>query len=108
MDSRPPGISPGRLLLIYGVALVTLFVVVPSALYFIIDPERLDLDDRARAGVRTAEFVMGVAVAQPHELTRRRFPGSIVKLETFGIDGEVKRRGSENEQRHERDAVDEQ
>ena len=48
MDSRPPGITPGRLLLIYGVALVTLFVLVPAALYFIIDPERLDLDDAAR------------------------------------------------------------
>ena len=49
MDSRPPGISPGRLLLIYGVALVTLFVLVPAALYFILDPERLDLDDAVRA-----------------------------------------------------------
>ena len=49
MDSRPSGISPGRLLLIYGVALVTLFVLVPAALYFILDPERLDLDDAARA-----------------------------------------------------------
>ena len=49
MDSRPPGISPGRLLLIYGVAIVTLFVLVPAALYFILDPERLVLDDRARA-----------------------------------------------------------
>jgi pimeloyl-ACP methyl ester carboxylesterase len=48
VDSRPPGISPGRLLLIYGVALVTLFVLVPAALYFILDPERLDLDDAAR------------------------------------------------------------
>ncbi len=48
MDSRPPGISPGRLLLIYGVALVTLFVLVPAALYFTLDPERLDLDDAAR------------------------------------------------------------
>ena len=48
MDSRPPGISPGRLLLLYGVALVTLFVLVPAALYFILDPERLDLDDAAR------------------------------------------------------------
>ncbi len=49
MDSKPPGISPGRLLLIYGVALVTLFVLVPAALYFILDPERLDLDAAARA-----------------------------------------------------------
>ena len=48
MDSSPPGISPGRLLLIYGVALVTLFVLVPGALYFILDPERLDLDDAVR------------------------------------------------------------
>ncbi len=49
MDSKPPGITPGRLLFIYGVALVTLFVLVPAALYFIIDPERLDLDAAARA-----------------------------------------------------------
>jgi pimeloyl-ACP methyl ester carboxylesterase len=49
VDSRPPGISPGRLLIIYGVAIVTLFVLVPAALYFILDPERLDLDDAARA-----------------------------------------------------------
>ena len=35
-QSRPPGISPGRLLLIYGVAIVTLFVLVPAALYFIL------------------------------------------------------------------------
>jgi len=48
MRSESPGISPGRLLLIYGVALVTLFILVPAALYFIIDPERLDLDDAAR------------------------------------------------------------
>jgi len=50
VDSKPPGISPGRLLLIYGVALVTLFVLLPAALYFALDPERLDLDDAARAG----------------------------------------------------------
>jgi pimeloyl-ACP methyl ester carboxylesterase len=48
MRSETPGISPGRLLLIYGVALVTLFVLVPAALYFTLDPERLDLDDAAR------------------------------------------------------------
>lgn len=48
MDSKPPGITPGRLLFIYGVALVTLFVLLPAALYFILDPERLDLDDAAR------------------------------------------------------------
>ena len=48
MDSRPPGISPGRLLLIYGVAFVTLFVLLPATLYFTLDPERLDLDDAAR------------------------------------------------------------
>ena len=48
MQSKEPGISPGRLLLIYGVALVTLFVLVPAALYFVIDPERLDLDAAAR------------------------------------------------------------
>lgn len=49
MDSSAPGISPGRLLFIYGVALVTLFVLVPAALYFTLDPERLDLDAAARA-----------------------------------------------------------
>jgi pimeloyl-ACP methyl ester carboxylesterase len=49
VDSSPPGISPGRLLLIYGVAFVTLFVLIPAALYFTFDPERLDLDDAARA-----------------------------------------------------------
>jgi len=49
VDSKPPGISPGRLLLIYGVAIVTLFVLVPAALYFTLDPERLDLDAAARA-----------------------------------------------------------
>jgi pimeloyl-ACP methyl ester carboxylesterase len=49
VDSRPPGISPGRLLLIYGVAFVTLFMLVPAALYFTLDPERLDLDAAARA-----------------------------------------------------------
>ena len=49
MDSRPPGISPGRLLIVYGVALVTLFVLVPAALYFTLDPERLTLDAAARA-----------------------------------------------------------
>ena len=52
--SRPPGISPGRLLFIYGVALVTLFVLVPAALYFTIDPERLDLDDAARKSLSSA------------------------------------------------------
>ncbi len=49
MDSRPPGISPGRLLLLYGVSLLTLFVVIPAALYVLLDPERLDLDAAARA-----------------------------------------------------------
>jgi pimeloyl-ACP methyl ester carboxylesterase len=48
VDSKPPGISPGRLLVIYGVALVTLFVLIPAALYFSLDPERLELDDAAR------------------------------------------------------------
>jgi pimeloyl-ACP methyl ester carboxylesterase len=57
---RPePGISPGRLLLIYGVALVTLFVVVPAALYLILDPERIDLDGAARASASSgsSQFV---------------------------------------------------
>jgi len=56
VDSRPPGISPGRLLLIYGVALVTLFVLVPAVLYVTIDPERLDLDDAARKSA-SGQFV---------------------------------------------------
>jgi len=56
MHAEEPGISPGRLLLIYGVALVTLFLVVPAALYFIIDPERLDLDDAARKSAQ-GQFV---------------------------------------------------
>ena len=54
MDSKP-GISPGRLLLIYGVALVTLFVLIPAGLYVALDPERLDLDDAARASA-TGQF----------------------------------------------------
>lgn len=49
MDSRPPGITPGRLLVIYGVSFLTLFVLIPAALYFLLDPERLDLDAAARA-----------------------------------------------------------
>jgi len=49
VDSKRPGISPGRLLLIYGVALVTLFVLLPAVLYVALDPERLELDDAARA-----------------------------------------------------------
>jgi len=56
VDSRPPGISPGRLLLIYGVALVTLFVLLPAGLYAALDPERLDLDDAARRGA-AGQFV---------------------------------------------------
>jgi pimeloyl-ACP methyl ester carboxylesterase len=56
MSAKPPGISPGRLLLIYGVALVTLFVLVPAALYLIFDPERLDLDDAARKSA-SGQFV---------------------------------------------------
>jgi len=54
MSAESSGISPGRLLLIYGVALVTLFVLVPAALYLILDPERLDLDGAARASASSA------------------------------------------------------
>ena len=54
MSAESSGISPGRLLLIYGVALVTLFVLVPAALYLILDPESLDLDGAARASVSSA------------------------------------------------------
>jgi pimeloyl-ACP methyl ester carboxylesterase len=56
VDSSPPGISPGRLLLIYGVAFLTLFVLIPAALFFALDPERLDLDDAARASA-AGQFV---------------------------------------------------
>jgi pimeloyl-ACP methyl ester carboxylesterase len=55
VDSRPPGITPGRLLCIYGVAFLTLFVLIPAALYFLLDPERLDLDAAARASA-TGQF----------------------------------------------------
>ena len=48
MDSKPSGITPGRLLLIYAVAIFVIFVVVPAGLYKTIDPERLDLDQTAR------------------------------------------------------------
>ena len=48
MHTDSPGISPGRLLSIYGVAFVTLFVLVPAVLYFTLDPERFDLNDAAR------------------------------------------------------------
>ncbi len=48
MDSKPPGITPGRLLLIYGVAILIIFVVIPAALYVSVDPERLDLDQSVR------------------------------------------------------------
>ena len=59
MQPESPGISPGRLLLIYGVALVTLFVLVPAAIYVIFDPERLDLDDAVRNSVSSpsSQFV---------------------------------------------------
>ena len=48
MDSRSPGITPGRLLLIYGVALFIIFGVVPAGLYVAFDPERVDLDQSVR------------------------------------------------------------
>jgi pimeloyl-ACP methyl ester carboxylesterase len=48
VDSKPPGISPGRLLLIYGVAAFVIFVAAPAALYVASDPERLDLDQSVR------------------------------------------------------------
>lgn len=48
MDSRSPGITPGRLLLIYGVAILIIFGVVPAGLYVAFDPERLDLDQAVR------------------------------------------------------------
>ena len=48
MDSKPAGITPGRLLQIYGVAILLIFVVIPAGLYVACDPERLDLDQSAR------------------------------------------------------------
>ena len=62
--------------------------------------------DEAAAG-RTGKLVVRVAVAQAGELSRRRPPRGVVEIETFGIEGEVKRRGKQDEQRHESDAVDE-
>jgi pimeloyl-ACP methyl ester carboxylesterase len=49
VDSKSPGITPGRLLAIYGVAILVIFVVIPAALYAAFDPERLDLDQAVRA-----------------------------------------------------------
>jgi pimeloyl-ACP methyl ester carboxylesterase len=48
VDSRSPGITPGRLLLIYGVAILIIFGVVPAGLYVAFDPERVDLDQSVR------------------------------------------------------------
>ena len=41
-------ITPGRLLLIYGVAILVIFGVVPAGLYVTFDPERLDLNQSVR------------------------------------------------------------
>ena len=48
MGSSSTGIKPGRLFLLYGGIVFLLFVVVPAAVYFAFDPERLDLNDSAR------------------------------------------------------------
>jgi len=48
VDSKPAGITPGRLLQIYGVAVFLIFVVIPAGLYVACDPERLELDQSAR------------------------------------------------------------
>ena len=56
---------------------------------------------------RPGELIVRVPVAQARELPGRRPPGGVVELETFGIDGEVERRGDQDKQRHEGDAVDE-
>ena len=45
MGSSSTGLRPGRLLLLYGGIVFLLFVVVPAAVYFALDPERLDLND---------------------------------------------------------------
>ena len=47
--SQSPAITPGRLLLIYGVAILVIFVVIPAGLYVAFDPERLDLNQSARS-----------------------------------------------------------
>jgi len=49
VDSKSPGITPGRLLAIYGVAIIVIFVVIPAALYAALDPERLELDQSVRS-----------------------------------------------------------
>jgi pimeloyl-ACP methyl ester carboxylesterase len=48
VDSKSAGITPGRLLLIYGVAILILFGLVPAGLYVAFDPERLELDQAVR------------------------------------------------------------
>jgi len=48
VDSRSPGITPGRLLAIYGVAILVIFVAIPAGLYVAVDPERLDLNQSVR------------------------------------------------------------
>jgi pimeloyl-ACP methyl ester carboxylesterase len=47
--SESPAITPGRLLLIYGVAILVIFGVIPAGLYVAFDPERLDLDQSVRS-----------------------------------------------------------
>jgi pimeloyl-ACP methyl ester carboxylesterase len=53
---KAESITPGRLLLIYGVAILVIFVVIPAGLYVAVDPERLDLDQSVR-GAAAGQFV---------------------------------------------------
>ena len=70
MDSKPSGITPGRLLLIYGVAILVIFGVIPAGLYVAFDPERLDLDQSTRrsapgAFVRLSDGVTHYEIGGP-------------------------------------------
>jgi pimeloyl-ACP methyl ester carboxylesterase len=48
MDSSATGVRPGRLFLLFSGIVVLLFAAVPAAVYFAVDPERLELDDSVR------------------------------------------------------------
>ena len=70
MDSKSSGITPGRLLLIYGVAILVIFGVIPAGLYVAFDPERLDLDQSTRrsapgAFVRLSDGVTHYEIGGP-------------------------------------------
>jgi len=70
VDSKSSGITPGRLLLIYGVAILVIFGVIPAGLYVAFDPERLDLDQSTRrsapgAFVRLSDGVTHYEIGGP-------------------------------------------